>query len=317
MNILLLSHQLDFSGAPIALLRLAETLINQGHSVSLATRKLGPLGAEFGKIGVKQFNQSLSKQYDLYFANTFLMVPVALNMATSNDKVIAWIHESRSFFDIYKLDANNFGLASLKHAIFPAKFIMEEYRDLMPNCSMTQVRNLVTMNEKAPLPAFEHHFAVTGSWEPRKNQAALINLLFETNLSIKFNFIGANKPATISDTTHNFFGQVPMLKAKELIASSLGLISAAKSETQPLSVIEAILSKNPVLLSDIPAHLELKSLMPDVVLFNPNDASSFRRGYESTFLQKNNPQLLEANKVAAESYFGQSAFDSAIRLLLS
>ncbi len=61
MNILLLSHQLDFSGAPIALLRLAETLINQGHSLSLASINDGPLGIEFGKLGIKQFNPAMEK----------------------------------------------------------------------------------------------------------------------------------------------------------------------------------------------------------------------------------------------------------------
>ena len=109
MNILLLTHMLDYSGAPIALLRLAETLVYQGHSISLGTFKTGPMGDEFKKLGAQQFHPSLAKNYDLYFANTFLTVPVALNMAPNSDRVVAWIHESRDFFQLYGFDEKNMG----------------------------------------------------------------------------------------------------------------------------------------------------------------------------------------------------------------
>ena len=177
MNILLLTHQLDYSGAPIALLRLAETLVYQGHSISLGTFKAGPLGVEFEKLGAQQFHPSLAKNYDLYFANTFQTVPAALNMAPNSNKVVAWIHESRDFFQLYGFDEKKCRFSDLKHAFFPSNFMLEEYRDLMPNCKLEQLRNLVTMDDVKRNPDYQEHFSVTGTWEPRKNQATLIKLI--------------------------------------------------------------------------------------------------------------------------------------------
>jgi len=317
MNILLLTHQLDYSGAPIALLRLAETLVYQGHSISLGTFKTGPLGVEFEKLGAQQFNPSLAKNYDLYFANTFLTVPVALKMAPNSNKVVAWIHESRNFFQLYGIDEKKYGLSDLKQAFFPSNFMLDEYRDLMPDCKLQQLRNLVTMDDVKRNPDYQEHFAVTGAWEPRKNQATLIKLINEKKIDIKLNFIGAQKPKDNAFSQHSFFGQIPISRAKELIASSYGLICASLSETQNLAAIESILSNNPVLLSDIPAHRELKSLIPEIVLFNPHDPTSFICGIEEVMHQKSDAALLKINCEKADKFFGRSAFDHNVRHLIS
>ena len=317
MNILLLSHQLDYSGAPIALLRLAETLVYQGHFISLGTFKTGPLGVEFEKLGAQQFNPSLAKNYDLYFANTFLTVPVALNMAPNSNKVVAWIHESRSFFQLYGIDEKKYGLSDLKQAFFPSNFMLDEYRDLMPDCKLQQLRNLVTMDDVKRNPDYQEHFAVTGAWEHRKNQATLIKLINEKKLDIKLNFIGAQKPKDIAFSQHSFFGQIPISRAKELIASSYGLISAALSETQNLAAIESILSNNPVLLSDIPAHRELKSLIPEIVLFNHQDPTSFILGLEQVTCQKEDAGLLNKNREMADKFFGRYAFGQKVQSLIA
>lgn len=316
MNILLLSHQLDYSGAPLALLRVAETLVNQGHNISLGALNDGPLGVEFGKLGIQQFNPSLARNYDLYFANTFLTVPAALKMAPTSDKVVAWIHESREFFRMYGIDENQYGLSNLKHAFSPSIFMLDEYRDLMPECNLKQLRNLVTMDDIQRNADHQEHFSVTGTWEPRKNQGALVNLIDKNKISIKLNFIGAQKPQGFPFSDHVFFGQVSISKAKELIASSYGLISAAQSETQNLAAIESILSNNPVLLSDIPAHRELKSLIHDIVLFDPHDSTSFLHGLEMLTKQKGDSALLNKNREEADKYFGRSAFGQNIQSLI-
>jgi glycosyltransferase involved in cell wall biosynthesis len=317
MNILLLSHRLDYSGAPIALLRLAETLVNQGHSITLVTFSKGPLGDEFKKLGAQQFNPSLAKNYDLYFANTFLTVPAALNTAPNSGRVAAWIHESRDFFQLYGFDEKKYGLSDLKHAFFPSNYMLEEYRDLMPNCKLEQLRNLVTMDDVKRNPDYQEHFSVTGTWEPRKNQATLIKLINQKKIDIKLNFIGAQKPKDIAFSQHIFVGQVPISRAKELIASSYGLISASLSETQNLAAIESILSNNPVLLSDIPAHRELKSLIPEIVLFNPNDPTSFIRGLEEVTCQKGDDGLLHKNRGIADKFFGRYAFGQKVQSLIA
>jgi hypothetical protein len=278
----------------------------------------GPLGIEFEKIGVGQFDPSMAKQYDLYVANTVTTIPAALNTAPSSDKVIGWIHESRQEFLKYRLDEKQYGLQYLTRAIVPSKFMLQDYCDLMPTCELSQLRNLVTMeNVDRRRAVYQNHFAVTGAWDPNKNQAGLLQLLAHTRLNIGINFIGAQKPKDITDSHHNFFGQVPIAEAKQLISSSAGLISTAHLETQNLSAIESILSMNPVLLSDNPAHRELRSLIPSVILFDVHDPSSFLSGFEAICSLKQNQALLEYSKNSAEKYFGRIAFTQAVQSLLS
>jgi glycosyltransferase involved in cell wall biosynthesis len=164
---------------------------------------------------------------------------------------------------------------------------------------------------------YQEHYSVTGTWEPRKNQATLIKLIIEKKIDIKLNFIGAQKPKDVPFSQHGFFGQVPINKAKELIASSYGLISASLSETQNLAAIESILSNNPVLLSDIPAHRELKSLIPEIVLFNPHDPTSFIRGLEQVTCQKEDAGLLNKNREIADKFFGRYAFGQKVQSLIA
>ena len=316
MQIVLISHLLDFSGAPIALLNLARTLIQQGHSVFLASMNDGPLGHHFGEAGVQAFDASASKYYDLFFANTFLTIPLAFRLAPDENKVMAWIHESRNFFGIYGIDEKKFEIGRVKRIFFPSRFMIEEYRDLAMGSELRQLRNLVSMTGVQRTDFYHRYFAVTGAWEPRKNQEKLLALADETRSDMRFNFIGSTKPENIKEDKHNFFGQVPLSHSKMLIASSFGIVSAAKSETQNLAAIESVLAENPVLLSDIPAHRELKNLIPHIVLFDAEDSDSFRRGYESFLAQKQDARLLDEGKKAADSYFGTMAFSDAVRSVL-
>lgn len=315
MNILLLSHQLDFSGAPIALFRLAETLLRHGHVVSLGAVQDGPLGKEFVRMGVQQFDRARAGQYELYVANTFFTVPLALNLAQGPDRVIGWIHENRAFFGLYGLNERQYGLEYLQRAIFPSRFMLDEYRDLMPACALRQLRNLVSMEGVEAAAGLDGHCVVSGAWETRKNQARLLQLLAEAGQDIGLAFVGCDRPDSVRDTPHQFFGQVPMAQAKQLIAGSAGAISAAQGETQNLVAIEAILAGRPVLLSDIAAHRELQRLIPGVVLFDPGDAGTFRDGCEQFRRNRQSPALLAESRRVAETCFGPAAFDQAVHQL--
>lgn len=317
MHILLLSHQLDFSGAPIALLRLAEALIDQGHTLSLGSMQDGPLASEFIKLGTKQFNPSIAKQYDLYFANTFFSVPLALNLAPKVEKIIAWIHESRNFFALFGIDENLYGLNQLKHAVFPSSFMLYEYKDLIPLAQLSQLRNLVSMEGICETKAYRDYIAVTGHWQKRKNQSRLIELSEQSNLNLRFNFIGAEKPPHIPSSNHNFFGQVPQMEAKKIIANSMGLISAAQSETQNLTALEAMLVGKPVLLSNISAHQELRCLIPNIPLFDTTDSVSFKNGFEQFKSLAQDQKKLNENMQLSKQFFGRSAFNENVRKLLS
>ena len=175
MRVLLVSHQLDYSGAPLALLELAVTLREAGHEVFLAALASGPLGNDFLARGIRPY-QSRSQVLDLYVANTVVAVPAALALAPSPDRVLAWIHETAFFFRILRASPRDYSLDRLRFAAFPARFQIDEFARWIPDAVRMQLRNCVRMPPVDPAVAAPEHYVCSGRWEARKNQARLVEL---------------------------------------------------------------------------------------------------------------------------------------------
>ena len=72
----------------------------------------------------------------------------------------------------------------------------------------------------------------------------------------------------------------------------------------------------PVLLSNIPAHRELKESIPEIVVFDPNDTDSFVRGYAELREQWSDRDLRARLHGAASDNFGIERFQSNVAMLL-
>jgi glycosyltransferase involved in cell wall biosynthesis len=318
VRILLVSHQLDYSGAPLALLQLARTLRELGHEVTLTSLQSGPLGRDFAALGVQPLAAGGAgrTQFDLYIPNTVVSVPAALRIAPAPERVLAWIHEAAYFFAILGRDPLSFGLDKLRHAAFPSRFQLLEFEQWMPRCAKHQLPNCIEM----PPPAGAHDAAdyvvCSGGWERRKGQERLLRLLAAVAPSQPVLFLGAGKPDHVSSRHLLFSGQVPPAEARALVGRSRGLISAAESETQNLTAIEAMLAQRPVLLSDIPAHRELKEQIPAILLYDPRDIESFASGWAAFLGQRDDRAAIERMELSARRLFDRAAFRGHVARLL-
>lgn len=315
MRILLISHQLDYSGAPLALLELARVLRQLGHDVALASLSPGPLADEFSAHEVRPL-RSREEQFDLYVANTVLTVPAALSLARSPDRVLAWIHETKYFFRILRADPGDFSLSELRFAAFPARFQIEEFAEWMPAAVRVQLRNCVRMPVIVPSATSEHYYVCPGRWEARKNQARLLELTRALPVEPTIWFVGAERPPGVPPSIHRFPGTVSPAESKRIIALSMGLVSPSLAEAQPLTVIEATMAGRPVLLSDIPAHRELQEAMTDVVLFDASRAESFAAGFRR--LEELAADAAVTGRLQAEAlrHFGPTSFADSVRTIL-
>lgn len=316
MRVLLISHQLDYSGAPLALLELAGNLLDLGHEVRLAALGPGPLGNEFLSRGVRPL-QSRTQTFDLYVANTVVAVPAALAMAPSPDSVLAWIHETGYFFRILRANPGAFSLARLKFAAFPARFQMDEFAQWMPATERMQLRNCVRMPASDPSAPPANHYVCSGRWEARKNQARLVELARALPDAPSIWFIGAEQPPGIAPGAHRFLGTLAPGDSKRTIAESRGLISPSLSEAQPLAAIEAAMAARPVLLSDIPAHRELKQAVPDIILFDPRRVESFVDGFRALEAQSADRSVRSRLQADALRTFGPQGFAENVRQVLA
>lgn len=320
MNILLVSHKLDYSGAPIALLELAKSLLRLKHSASISSLQSGPLLAEFAKSGVKQFDSSknISDDYDLIIANTVLSVPPSLNFGKSSKKVLAWIHESEYFFQILKISPEGFRLNELKFAVFPSIFQIDEFSQWMPKTIKAQLKNCVQIPEDVLVSVDANPYIVcSGQWEERKAQIKLVHLLKNIDSPPEVHFVGASDPMIPLDGKFMFTGPLTPLEAKFRIARSRGVVSCSISEAQSLVSIEAMMLRVPVMLSDIPAHRELKLQVPDILLFDPDNNESFKMAFNLLLNHWKDEALRNRIKNDALRAFGVEEFDKNVLDLLN
>lgn len=316
MRVLLVSHQLDYSGAPLALLELAVTLREAGHEVFLAALASGPLGNDFLARGIRPY-QSRSQVLDLYVANTVVAVPAALALAPSPDRVLAWIHETAFFFRILRASPRDYSLDRLRFAAFPARFQIDEFARWIPDAVRMQLRNCVRMPPVDPAVAAPEHYVCSGRWEARKNQARLVELARALPATPRLWFVGADSPPGMPLGAHRFLGALSPSQAKRTIAESRGLISPSLAEAQPLAAIEAVMAGRPALLSDIPAHRELKEQVPDIVLFDPGSVESFTSGFARLEQQALDPVVRRRLQADALRAYGTEGFADNVRQVLA
>jgi len=102
---------------------------------------------------------------------------------------------------------------------------------------------------------------VSGAFSPGKNQRFIIEELKNTNLSFKCIFIGKGdllaecKSLVSDDDRFEFKGYV--FNVSDYINAADVVISASLSEGMPLAVLETINMGCPILLSNIPPHIEI------------------------------------------------------------
>lgn len=319
-RILLISHQLDYSGAPIALLAFGRSLLRQGHEVFLDYLRSGDLAEAFWRAGILKFNgwTQRPRDFDLVVANTVVSVPAALRFARDPGKVLAWIHESQYFFDVLRRKPAYYGLDRLRHAAFPSAFQRDEFQPHMPDTNRFILRNCVEPAYEAPCDEVPDipYFVCAGAWEERKSQHRLVALLRQGGIREAIHFVGADRPADVLEPYFIFTGKVPPPAARQRISRSVGVISASRAETQNLVAIEAMCSGLPVLLSNIPAHRELQGLIPQVQLFDPEHLHSFRAGLNVMRRHGEDPNARRELQRGAATFFGRDAFDRCVDDLL-
>jgi glycosyltransferase involved in cell wall biosynthesis len=306
---LLISHDLSYSGAPVALLALAKALQRLGENPVVASLAGGPLAAMFYDAKIEVATKIDPAAVSFVIANTILSIPRALRFKRPGTPVAAWVHETAYSFRHLNISPRECGLQDLNVVLAPAKFQLVELEPFLRPGSAYQFRNLVRQ-DSFRLPDDESMIAVCGRWEARKGQAQLMELVQHSAATCRFKFIGAERPDTISSASpHVFTGPLDPDSAKAEIARSSALVSCSESEAQPLCPIEALLAGRPVLLSDIDAHRTLASLIPNSFLFDRKSPQSFFEGYAK--LRDAMPDKEAGFKASAiaGSLFGEAAFE--------
>lgn len=321
MKILLITHQLDFSGAPLALLNLSKVLIYQKHSLVLASLKNGPLIDSFLKLGIEPFdpNKHMDDNFDIIIANTTPSVPHAVRFTKNPKKIVAWLHESQFYFNKWNATPKDFQIDKVGLILTLTNFQIEFLKyHLVSDSNIYKLNNyiepldLVNSNNKKIKIEFGDYWVCCGNWGKPKGQDKLINILKELNLTPRMVFIGAQKPLNIDVENYIFTGPVDYQVSRNLISNSLGLISNSIAEVQPLSILEALSSGKPVLLSKINAHIELKQLFNKIEIFEPESNHSFLNSFNKCTSYINDANYIDLQLDIMNQNFGFDVFSTNV-----
>jgi O-antigen biosynthesis protein len=142
LTLLLISHDLSLSGAPLVMFWLASELKARGHAVRVAAYRRGPLQQAYQEAGIEtiidpfliydaRVGYHLCQSADVVLANTVFAHRVALAARAVNTPHVLWIHETEYGSSLSKIaPAVADAFAGANHVIFPAARTQAAYSHL-------------------------------------------------------------------------------------------------------------------------------------------------------------------------------------------
>lgn len=303
IKILALSHQMDYSGAPLALLNLCQNLIAKGFDVSYLSLKNGPLEKDFLLQGIVQHNSN--KSYDAVIGNTILCLP-ALSKLSKKVVRILWLHETIEFLDILKVQKTEIlSLATIDLVLYLAEFQKKQFDNIInTNAWMLFRNNVNAQHSEYEKVHKETKITIPGKIEHRKNQVEFLNKLNHLPDNFSIILLGASKLSyPTQDERILFTDSISHAESLEVLKNSDIVISNSLYESQNLVAIEAMIIGRRVLLKNNDAHQELKRLFPEIEVYSSIDELL------DLIKLKKSPALLKKISVEADKIFGKTAFE--------
>lgn len=275
MKILLLNDEFYTTGASIAMLRLAERLV-QNHEVSVMSRIEGDgeIKKYFEALGIPIVKDIRAESIDLLIANTVLS-GAHVAAAAAKVPVIWWVHEAEIGRDmLLRFPQLAEGFKHASHIVMQTEFQRVVYGSFLFD-SPAKVHVLPFWNdaiyrlenfEPAPKPAQKKRVLCIGTIEPRKRMAdtimAIDSLDADLRNQIECIFIGkylqlpdgAQKLVDAFPDRYRMLGELPNEVALSYMASADLFVLASESESQPLTIWEAFELEVPVCLSDLETY---------------------------------------------------------------
>lgn len=128
-KILVITHQLSRTGAPIVLLDMIRVYQKQGYNIDVITMLDGELGETLAEMNIsvsvqeqfigqaEEFYQ-LAREYDMVIANTLITYEVIHILNHSEIPVLWWLHEGRQYFEYFASVLPDFSRLSANIHVF-------------------------------------------------------------------------------------------------------------------------------------------------------------------------------------------------------
>jgi len=274
MKILLLNDEFYTTGASVAMLRLAERLV-QNHEVFVMPRieGQGEIRKKFEALGIPIVHNIPAA--DLVVANT-LMAGAHVAEAGPKCPVVWWIHEAEVGRDmILRFPQLAPGFKHAAHIVFQTEYQRKVYGSFLFDSPAT-VHVLPFWNyaiykyeDLQAAPKSKKRIVCIGTIEPRKRMEdtimAVEAMAPALREQIEVIFIGkylqlsepAKKVADAFPERYRMLGELANEDTLSYLASADAFVLASYSESQPLTIWEAFELEVPVCLSDLETYTHI------------------------------------------------------------
>lgn len=306
-NILIVSHDLSLSGAPILVYSLAKELISQGYFITVISPNDGELKDKYLELGIpvildKELDNSNTDEFkrflanfDLVIANTILNWRVIYSAKETNVPSIWYIHESKFGIDLIKKHIEIKKAFSIcNKVIFPCNYTKNEYHNTLKK----ETNNLLTIHTgitvDGQMSTTKHSKNINiidvGSIEERKGQDILIEALKklpkQSKKNIKIFFIGRILDNTFyklllrkkdKNIKTIFTGQLTHKETLKKINNSDIFILSSRDEVLPLTILEAMGCGKAIIAPNITGIPELIKDDKNGLLFQKDNSNELAK----------------------------------------
>ncbi|MGO0906034.1 glycosyltransferase [Clostridioides difficile] len=342
-NILIISHELSMTGAPITLQYVVKALIKNGDYPVVLSPKDGKLKDEFLMEGIPVIiddsiygtNQwiNYAENFDVIIVNTIVQYLNIVELSKTSLPTLWWIHDAREGYELYMKDILPKNIGSNINAYCAgiyAKNVLNDYRDSydpkvllygLPDFSKYLPE---TLNYRLEDIDDKLVFVTVGTIEKRKGQDVFSKAISSMPKSYiercKFIFIGKKVSDdiynSIIDTKNKFSKNIELIdevKRSDIIdifKQATCIVCSSRDDPMPVFMTEGMMMSKICICSE---NTGTATLIEDGIngfVYNNNDYKELLQKIMYVIDNSNNlDSLMEESRKTYEKYFSMDVFD--------
>lgn len=349
-RVLLVSHELSLTGAPIALFYFAQNLKQKGLAPLIMSPKDGSLSKSsweagipviiYEDVNIQRLVECCVHMFSFIIVNTAIGGPFIKRLNGLSAPVLWWIHESEALYQQSMLNAMPDTIQGNIHVYcvgtYAEKMLLNNrpsYRTdqllyYLPDYMGYAYSNISIMPEQAQRKTV---FMIVGTIEPRKGHDILVqaiqNLPSDKLQDCFFLFVGRAiyKPyledilKLQNEHPENicYLGEVELKQMPELYKQTDCLICPSRDDPMPIVVTEALSLSKLVICSENTGSAALLEENGSGLVYCNNDVEELVQCILRVL--EHGEELGEIRKAARktyESYFSKEAFNNSVRRVL-
>lgn len=348
--VLAFSHEMNLTGAPIALVNALMEMKQNGFYPVLISLKDGELTEKANGVGIpvaihenlyqSEVFEHCLEVFDLLFINTFSFFPLISRLNGTNNKVIWWIHECKLFYEQAKEQLQlQFLPQCLEDNISiyaVGEYAKNQLLNIRPDYQVGDFLYFLPDEEKKEEVVnfgFEDEnktiIGVVGTIEKRKGINVLLEALRKLDLreknKIKVVVVGSKIDNELYDQILSFDDDIEVVYIEKIKRDLMRnfyerincLVCASTDDPMPVVVTEAWKFGVPVICSEFIGSAKFAEKYGGAIVYKNNDPSNLAQAITDFVAESNHETLVREGQKIYNNYFTEEVFKNKLTRIIN